>query len=528
VAARGGKIVIWRAQNERIVVTAAEQRHIDALALERGAAPDDLIESAGKAAAEWILDHAAVQRAAVVAGPGGNGADALVVARRLLAAGRDVRAFLFGPSGPVSESVNRALRRLQAAGGSATAVDGTDLGPLERAAGWANVAIDGLYGSGLSRPLEGAAVGIVDLLNRAQVLTISLDVPSGIQADAGDVPGPAVKADVTLAMEFLKPAHFLFPASGLCGNVVVVSVDYAPDALADVMPWARVLDRAGARRRLPPRSPTGHKGTFGHGLLLAGSRGMVGAALLAGRSALRAGLGLLTIGIPASLAATVHSALPEALVVPLAEEDGCLVPDAVAQLEPSFGHVDVLAIGPGLSRSEGTCEAVCATLEAYDGPVVVDADALYATSQRPETLAALAGRAILTPHPGELAFFTGASATEIDRRRVEEAARFAVGHGVITILKGRPTVIAFPGGARYLNPTGNAGLATGGSGDVLTGLLAGLLAGGATLEDAALVGPYVHGAAAEIFSLDRSERSLVPSDIVELLPRAFREIERCA
>jgi len=520
--------VIGRAQNERIVVTAAEQRRIDALALEHGAAPADLIESAGTAAAEWTLDHSTAQRAVVVAGPGGNGADALVVARRLLAAGRDVRAFLFTPSGPVSESVERALGRLQAAGGSATAIDGMDLGPLERAIGWASVAIDGLYGSGLTRSLEGRAAGIVDLLNRGQVLTISLDVPSGIQADVGDVPGPAVKADVTLAMEFLKPAHLLFPASGLCGNVAVVSVDYPPGALAGVMPWARVLDRAGVKRRLPPRPPTGHKGTFGHGLLLAGSRGMVGAAILAGRSALRAGLGLLTIGIPASLAATVHAALPEALVIPLAEEDGCLVPDAVAQLAASFGRVDVLAVGPGLSRSEGTCEAVCAALEAYSGPVVVDADALYATSQRPETLATLAGRAILTPHPGELAFLTGVPAADIDGQRVEEATRFAVGHGVITILKGRPTVIAFPRGARYLNRTGNAGLATGGSGDVLTGLLVGLVAGGATLEDAALVGPYVHGAAAELFSLDRSERSLVPSDIVELLPRAFREIERCA
>ena len=520
--------MIWRVQDERIVVTAAEQRHIDALALERGAAPDDLIESAGKAAAEWILDHATAQRAAVVAGAGGNGADGLVVARWLLEAGIDVRAFLFAPSGPVSEPVDRALRRFQAAGGGATAIDGTDLEVVECALGWATVAIDGLYGSGLSRPLEGVAVGIIDLLNRAQVLTVSLDVPSGIQADVGEVLGPAVKADVTLAMEFLKPAHLLFPASGLCGNVAVVCVDYPPDALAEVVPWARVLDRAGVKRRLPPRPPTGHKGTFGHVLLLAGSRGMVGAALLAGRSALRAGLGLLTIGIPASLAATVHAALPEAIVVPLAEEGGCLVPEAVAQLAPSFGRVDALAIGPGLSRSEGTCEAVCAALEAYSGPVVVDADALYALSRHRETLAALAGRAILTPHPGELAAFTGASATDIDGRRVEEAARFAAGHGVITVLKGRPTVIAFPRGTRYLNRTGNTGLATGGSGDVLTGLLVGLVAGGASLEDAALVGPYVHGAAAELFSLDRSERSLVPSDIVELLPRAFREIERCA
>lgn len=519
--------MIWRAQDERIVVTAAEQRRIDALARAGGMDVDELIESAGQAAAEWILDHATAQRAAVVAGPGGNGADALVVARQLLAAGTDVQAFLFAPSGPVSEPVKRALRRLQSAGGGATAIDGIDLGPLARALGWANVAIDGLYGSGLSRPLEGAAAGVVDLLNRSPVLTISLDVPSGLAADIGVVPGPAVKADVTLAMEFLKPAHLFFPASGLCGNVVVITVEYPPDALAEVMPWAHVLDRAGAGRRLPPRPPTGHKGTFGHVLLLAGSQGMVGAAILAGRSALRAGLGLLTIGIPASLAATVHAALPEAIVVVLAEKSGCLVPDAVAQLVASFGRVDVLAIGPGLSRSEGTCEAVCAALEAYSGPVVVDADALYALSRHREALETLAGRAILTPHPGELAFFTGASATEIDGRRVEEAARFAVGHGVITILKGRPTVIAFPGGARYLNPTGNAGLATGGSGDVLTGLLAGLLAGGATLEDAALVGPYVHGVAAELFSLDRSERSLVPSDIVELLPRAFREIERC-
>jgi hydroxyethylthiazole kinase-like uncharacterized protein yjeF len=519
--------VIGHAQGERIVVTAAEQRRIDALASECGAGVDDLIEGAGTAAAQWILDHAAVQRAVVVAGPAGNGADALVVARRLLEAKIDVRAFLFAGAGVPSGSVDRALRRLEAAGGGATAIDGMDVESLERALAWANVAIDGLYGSGLSRPLEGQAAGIVDLLNRSQALKISLDVPSGIAADVGDVPGPAVRADATLAMEFLKPAHLLFPASGLCGNVTVVSVDYPPDALAEVIAWARALDRAGAGRRLPPRSPTGHKGTFGHVLLVAGSRGMVGAAILAGRSALRAGLGLLTIGIPASLAAAVHAALPETLVVPLAEEDGGLVPDAVAELVPLFGRVDALAIGPGLSRAHGTCETVCALLETYGGPVVVDADALYAVSQRPATLVALAGRAILTPHPGELAFFTGASAADIDGRRVEEATSFAVRQGVITVLKGRPTVSAFPGGTRYLNPTGNAGLATGGSGDVLTGLLAGLVAGGASLEDAALVGPYVHGAAAELFALDRSERSLVPSDIVELLPRAFREIERC-
>jgi NAD(P)H-hydrate epimerase len=528
VAARGGEIVSGRAQGERIVVTAAEQRRIDALARAGGMDVDDLIESAGKAAAGWILDHATVQRAAVVAGPGGNGADALVVARRLLEAGSDVRAFLFAPSGTVSGPLKRALRRLQTAGGDVTAIDETDLGPLERALGWANAAIDGLYGSGLSRPPEGAAAGIVDLLNRAQVLTVSLDVPSGIQADVGDVPGPAVKADVTLAMEFLKPAHLLFPAAALCGRTEVVPVAYPEAVLEDAQPAARVLRRPGASRRLPSRPADGHKGTFGHVVLVAGSTGMMGAAILAGRAALRSGAGLLTLAVPGSQAPTVHAALPEALVVALAEESGCIAPTALADLAPCLDRASVLAIGPGLSRGAGTAAAVRKILGAARCPAVVDADALVALAQDLECVRALRGRAILTPHPGEFALLTGGQVARIDNDRIAAASRFACEHGVLLVLKGRPTAIGIPDGRVYLNPTGNSGLATGGSGDVLTGLIAGLVAGGASLEDAALVGPYVHGLAADLFAAAGSERSLLPSDVIDLLPQAFLEVETCA
>ncbi len=516
------------APGDRIVVTAAEQRRIDALAVARGASETALVESAGRSAAEWILGHVNARRAVVFAGPGGNGADALVIARRLRAARVTVDAFLLSPDGAASRFVMHALAALQDEGGGVTRIGPEDLGAVERALATADLAVDGLYGSSLSRPLGGPAAEIVRLVNAASACTVSLDVPSGVAADVGEILGPAVRANVTLAMEFLKPAHLLFPAAELCGKVEVVNVAYPRDALAAVAPWARSLDNEGMRRRLPGRPPTGHKGTFGHVLLVAGSAGMVGAAILSGRAALRAGAGLLTIAIPASQTAAVHAGLPEALVVSLAEDVGHITPAAVANLDASFRRASVLAIGPGLSRNDEACTAALAALEAFAGPVVVDADALYALSRHPESLKGILGRAILTPHPGEFAFLAGGDAGEIDRDRVTLAALFATRHGVIVVLKGRPTAIGLPDGRVYLNPTGNSGLAKGSTGDVLTGMIAGLIACGASLEDAALVGPYVHGRTAEIFARTQSERSLLASEIVDLLPRAFEGGEPCA
>jgi len=258
---------------------------------------------------------------------------------------------------------------------------------------------------------------------------------------------------------------------------------------------------------------------------------MVGAAILAGRAALRAGAGLVRIAIPASQAAAVHAALPEALVLPLLEDGGHIVPAALGELRRAFETAHVLAIGPGLSRADETGETVLSALREFSGPVVVDADALFALSRDPGLLDQLAGRAILTPHPGEFSWFCRMTADVVDRDRVIAAPAWAERHGVIVVLKGRPTAIGLPDGRVYLNPTGNTGLATGGSGDVLTGMIAGLVAAGRhaglPLENAALVAPYIHGRAAEIFSKDRAEGSLLPSDLIELLPVAFREAEPC-
>ena len=523
---------------EWLVVTAAEQRRIDALAVACGASEDALVESAGRSAAEWILANLEAERAVVLAGPGGNGADALVVARCLRRSGINVESFLFSPQGPPSRSAMHALALLRDEGGSAFALSHADadsgsltcadLGHVGEALRAADLVIDGLYGAGLSRPLDGAAATIVLLLNESGARVVSLDVPSGVAADEGEVYGPAVRADVTLAMEFLKPAHLFFPAAGLCGRTDVVEVAYPEKAQDGMVPRARVLTGDGVRLRLPKRSPAGHKGTFGHVLLVAGSAGMTGAAILAGRAALRAGTGLLTLAVPASQVAAAHAGLPEALVVSLAEESGHIVPAAVADLGAAFGRARVLAIGPGLSRDEEASAAALAVIHGFDGPVIADADALYALARCPGGVRELAGRAILTPHPGEFGTLTGIDAAEVDGNRVDVASEFATANGVIVVLKGRPTAIGFPDGKIYLNPTGHAGLAKGGSGDVLTGIVAGLLAGGASLEDAALVGPYVHGLAADLFAVHGSERSLVPSDVVELLPQAFLEVEKCA
>ncbi len=523
----GGRHPLGPEVDERFVLTAAAQRRVDEDASRSGLAEDALMESAGRHAAQWILAHAATRRIVVAAGPGGNGGDALVVARHLLAAGSEVKTFLLSPPEQLSAATRRMLDRFVASGGTTASLEAAGVEGFGDALAWGTLAVDGLFGSGLARPLDGVAALTIRALNSATIRTVSLDVPSGVVSDSGDLIGPVVLADVTLAMEFLKPVHLLFPAASRCGSIAVVPVDYPGDVRQRVHPLARVLERSGVAHRLPPRPPDGHKGTFGRVLVVAGSIGMTGAAIFACRGALRVGAGLVVLAIPASLDPILEVAVPEILTIPVPDSGGRLGSAAVGALKDELARADVLAIGPGLSRSGETAKAVLALLREFCGPCVVDADALYALSKEPDLVSSLGGRGLLTPHPGELAFLTGESAGDLAHDRVDATRAFVESRGVTTILKGRPTVVGLRGGDIYLNPTGNTGLATGGSGDVLTGILAGLIAGGASIADAALVGPYLHGMTAEFFASDRSERSLLPSDVIEFLPRALHEVEQC-
>jgi len=514
-----------RSQEERRVVSAEEQRAADALAYASGIEEDALMERAGEGAAKWMLEHTTLGDVVALAGPGGNGGDALVVARHLATAGVRVKALVIPPKGSLAPATARMLERLRQSGGDVT-LAGSQIDSLLPTLVRASTVVDGLFGCGVSRPLSGIYRKIVDGVNEADAHIVSLDLPSGLSSDCGTLLGEAVRADVTLAMQFLKPAHVLFPASGLCGNVAVIPIEYPPGILNEMRPVALIADRFGVRRRLPPRRPDGHKGTFGRVLVVAGSTGMTGAAILCCRTTLRAGAGLVSLGCPVSLNPIFESVLPEVITLPLPDEDGSLCEGSVDRLAHALERADVLAIGPGLSRRPGTQAVVLKILESFNGPIVVDADALRALIGRGEVLERIAGRAILTPHPGEFGALVDRSADDVDADRVEMAREFAVAHGVIVILKGRPTTIALTDGTIYLNPTGNAGLGTGGTGDVLTGLVAGFVAGGASLNEAAIIAPYIHGHAADVYVRDRAERSLVPSDLIDLLPIALQEAER--
>jgi len=513
-------------QHETLVLTSQAQREVDRSAEAAGASSEVLMESAGRSAAEVILERADFKRPLVVVGRGGNGGDALVVARHLFESGADVTALALCRPEDLSPPTALMARRLEEVAPGRLRFLAKDLGPLEELLPECDGVIDGLFGSGLDRPLAGRDAEAAALINEAGRETVSLDLPSGLPSDQGTLLGEAVEADLTIAIEFLKPAHLLFPARSFCGEIAVARVAYPAEVLERLVPLARVLTQTGAAALLPTRRPDGHKGTFGHVLVVAGSRGMSGAAILCARGALRVGAGLVTIACPASIQPIVATALPEALTLGLPEEAGGVGSGAADALRPALEAASVLAIGPGLGRSQAASELVGAILERSNVPLVLDADALFALASHRDWLKRAAGRAVLTPHPGEMARLVDRSIDEIDAHRIETARRFAQEHGVVLLLKGRPTAIGLPDGEVFLNETGNTGLAKGGSGDVLAGLIAGLLANGASPADAAALGAYVHGATADLLAREIPERSMLPSDLVEALPLALAEIER--
>ena len=507
------------------VLRAGQQRWLDEASIQTGTAAEKLMESAGTHAAEWILTHVNPSSAILLAGPGGNGGDALVVARCLLQAGVTIRVFSRRKVDSCSHATRMMADRLTDLGVKIEVL-GTDLPLLEEALKGADCLIDGLFGSGLSRPLTEEDTGVIEFLNEKTVPIISLDLPSGLISDSGEVLGPTIRADVTLAMAFYKPSHWLYPAAEQCGDVHIVGVDYPQETLIQVSPTAQVHDIEAIAAMLPVRQPAGHKGTFGHTLAIAGSQGMTGAAILCARGALRAGAGLVTLALPETIAPVIQAAVPEATTLPLPDWEGRLVdPDVLERLGPTMEQTDVLAIGPGLSRDPGTMKLVRRIIEDFAGTLVIDADAIHAFVDHTDLFAELAGRAVLTPHPGEFAAMMGSTARDVDANRLECVEEFVSRHSLALVLKGRPTVIGLPDGRMVINPTGNTGLATGGAGDVLTGLMAGLISGGSSLNDAAVASPFIHGLAADQWASQYSERSLTPSDVLDELPLILKDLE---
>jgi hydroxyethylthiazole kinase-like uncharacterized protein yjeF len=517
------------------VFTAAEMRALDARAIrDLGIPGPRLMEAAGSGAAACIARWLAPLRGrsvVVVCGKGNNGGDGFVVARRLRANRVAVRVFLVARRDEVSGDAAAALSRWH---GRVEEIRGEpDLSALARALERADAVVDALLGTGLTGPARGATAAAIEAINRvgpAQgdgVPVIALDLPSGLGADQGALLGPTVQATHTVTFAGLKRCLLLHPAAAKAGAVEIVDIGVpAAEAERGITTWR--LEAGDARRHFPPREADAHKGHFGHLLIVAGSRGKTGAAVLAGRAALRGGAGLCTIAAPASQQPIIAGQAPEYMTEALPETPaGSLALDAKARILELARRMDAVALGPGLSLDPETQELARVLMLETERPLVADADALSALAGKLDILRRAAGPRALTPHPGEMARMTATTTDVVQADRIEIARAFSREHGVALALKGAGTVIGGgPDGRVAINPTGNPGLAKGGSGDVLTGIVGALLARRLDPVAALEAGCYLHGLAGDLAAVRRGEVAMIAGDLIEALPEALLALAR--
>jgi len=479
-----------------------------------------LMESAGRAVVEAVLEWLPPGGSVVaVCGGGNNGGDGLVVARQLRLLGAPVRAALLCDEKQLRGDAAANLKRARAAG---VPIDG------ERwRAPVAGVIVDAIFGTGLSRDVTGPAAASIRRINAAResragaVRVVAVDLPSGLCSDSGQILGVAVRADVTVTIQAPKLGLVLEPGRALSGRVRVARIgiaEEAPGVRADATLWTR----AGAGARLPERPPAGHKGTFGHALIVAGSEGKTGAAALAAEGASRAGAGLVTIACPAGLNDILEIKCTEAMTVPVPDtSDRALAASAAGVLLELAAERTVVGLGPGVGRGAETMKLVGALVARLRKPVVIDADGLFAFASEPERLAVRKAPTVLTPHPGEAGHLLGAAPDEINRDRVGAARSLAERTGAVVLLKGAASVAAAPDGRVVVNPTGGPALGSGGTGDVLTGVVTGLLAQGVAAFEAAALAAFVHGAAADRIAVASGTSGLTAGDLARALPAEF-------
>ncbi len=478
----------------------------------------DLMERAAGVMADAIVARYGKERSVVVfAGPGNNGGDALAVARLLAGRGYGVEAFLFNVKGSLSEDCATNKERLQGVNNVKRFVEVTsDFSPPRL--GDDVVVVDGLFGSGLKRPLDGGFASLVRFINSSAATTISIDIPSGLMTEDNttNVRQNIVQADLTLTLGQRKLAMYMADNTDYLGEVVVLDIGLSRDYMEKFKSPYSLLEECDIRRMVRQRSKFAHKGMMGHVLLIAGSYGMCGAAILAGRSVLRSGAGKLTIHSPRCNNDILQVAIPEAVI----DHDD---DDIVVSKFVDANNYSAVAIGPGLGRHSATAAALLAQIRDTQVPLVLDADAINLLGIHRQWIDLLPHDTILTPHPAEFDRLTGGvSNGSFDRlsKAVETATRLHV----YVVLKGHYTALCCPDGEVMINSTGNPGMATAGAGDVLTGIIVGLLARGYSQREACSLGVYVHGLAGDIAKDHLTEESIIASDLIACLPQAFKQL----
>lgn len=510
------------------LATAAQMRELDRQAIEeRGIPSMDLMERAAEGVAQAALELLPYRpgkcRAAAFCGAGNNGGDGIAAARLLFLAGVKVRVFLVGRYEKLTPDALEEAGRLSECGVELEPFNPDDLGQ----AAWArscHVLIDAVFGVGLSREIAPDSVfaASIRLMNECCGKVVAADIASGVEADTGRVLGCAAKADRTVTFTLKKVGQTVGDGALLSGGVEIVDIGIPADLKKQTICPVQTVGVDFVKAALPVRKPDGHKGDFGKLLVVGGAEGYTGAPYLTAAAAVRSGCGLVYLGVPEAIWAVEAAKCVSAMPFPLPEKHSLLSYKALQKIEEKLSACGVLALGPGLGRGEQVTKLVCELLLRTEKPVVLDADGINALAGHINILDQRRGRVtILTPHDGEFARIGG----DLSRSgRVQAARDFAAVHGCVLVLKGHRTVTASPAGNVLVNTTGNSGLAKGGSGDVLTGIIASLLTQGATAVQAAAAGVWLHGRAGDLAAERLTAYGMTPEDVVSALPEVFLEL----
>jgi len=499
---------------------ASEMKEMDRKAIEEYMIPGiELMENASRRVFEKaveILEKKAYRKVAVVCGTGNNGGDGFAVARMLDTAGYDVKIVTAGNREKIKGDALINYKKVKEMG--------IEFVSAEEAVANCHLIIDAIFGTGFKGIPKEDFSRIIEEINNAKKYVLSIDIPSGVNADTGIVEGACVKADETVTFVMPKTGMLLYPAAKYCGMITVADIKMPAEITDNHVSPCLYLTADEASKLLPKRKADGNKGTFGKVYVLAGSENMMGAAYFSAASALRCGCGLVFNCVPEEKVSLMQSMLPEAVERPLKTIEGKFCVDSYKDIADEINNAKAVVIGPGTGRGKGVTEFVKTVFENCARPMVIDADAINAAAEDVDMLKTIKHLSVITPHVMEMSRLTGFDIPYIKNNMVNCAKQFAKKYNIIVVLKDARTVIASPDGKVYINTTGNSSMAKGGSGDVLTGIISGLISQEMNVFDAAVLGAYIHGKCGEIASDRLTEYGVLASDIVNTIPEAIKTL----
>lgn len=514
-----------------LILNNAQTKKLEDIAVNDGGIEHiKLMENAGTAAFRFINECIGVNNksVAVVCGRGNNGGDGFAVAKRMLDGGAKVRVML-ALGQPTTDDAYRLLQESESAGIKTISYveDDNERQEFSKTLEAADIIVDAIFGVGFHGTVSDSLKNVIDMINSVRGTVVSIDVPSGVDSDSGEVAGPCVRADYTVTFSTMKPGHVIYPAVDYCGHVHVAGIGIDERVIHEQEHHISTIDYQKVRMSFPIRGNNTHKGTFGKLLCICGSLGMAGSATFAGKAAMMSGVGMVEMAVPRDIYPIVAANLIDPVYILLeSSPTGTVSANSLPLILDKMRSATAIMIGCGMGKGEDVKIIVEEVIRNSDVPIIIDADGLNAIKDNLEVLSEAKAPILMTPHPGEMARLVGKTNDEVQSQRLEVASSFAMTYGVYLVLKGANTVCAAPDGSIMINLTGNPGMSKSGSGDVLAGLMGSLLAQGVDPEMAAAAAVHIHGKAGDKAAANFSQHSMTASDIIMEFSDIFSDIEK--